>query len=249
MFASLFRGCCHNSGHRNRAVENFCITAPPLRNLSDSSAFKDRGQSREPRKKRVKVDMLAEAKYVSEHNKGHVLCRVQDLWRATATGPTSQPHVRAFPVPEKISRMPCRVIVVPAARDQLATDSPRGFLNRCPHAGLPLEMFPDEYEDRDNPALLVCSAHGARFEAATGLCVEGPCKGERLASIPLVSVWRPAAAAGCGAAGGGAAGPPAASGTGSGGGQDTAQAGQDAGQAGQAGGPSSEGGQECIAIA
>ena len=32
---------------------------------------------------------------------------------------------------------------------------------------------------------VMCHAHGARFEPDTGLCVHGPCRGQRLRPVPL----------------------------------------------------------------
>ena len=58
----------------------------------------------------------------------------------------------------------------------------RGYLNRCPHQGTPLETFPDRFLTRDG-SLLVCSTHGARFRLEDGLCVEGPCEGKCLAPV------------------------------------------------------------------
>lgn len=60
-----------------------------------------------------------------------------------------------------------------------------GYLNRCPHAGHPLNWMPDRFFDRSRK-LLLCASHGATFEADTGLCVGGPCLGDSLASIALV---------------------------------------------------------------
>ena len=57
----------------------------------------------------------------------------------------------------------------------------RGFVNKCPHLGLPLETFPDRFLNALGDAL-ICSAHGALFDA-TGRCLAGPCKGDAL--IPL----------------------------------------------------------------
>jgi nitrite reductase/ring-hydroxylating ferredoxin subunit len=57
------------------------------------------------------------------------------------------------------------------------------YVNRCPHAGTPLDLWPNEFLTEDGRHL-VCSTHGAIFERDTGLCVEGPCPGaslERLA--------------------------------------------------------------------
>ena len=62
-------------------------------------------------------------------------------------------------------------------------DGFRGFVNRCPHLGLPLETFPDRFLNALGDEL-VCSAHGARFDA-TGHCLAGPCAGEALVPLEL----------------------------------------------------------------
>jgi nitrite reductase/ring-hydroxylating ferredoxin subunit len=59
----------------------------------------------------------------------------------------------------------------------------RGFVNRCPHRGTPLETFPDRFTD--SAGLLVCSTHGARFRPDDGLCVSGPCAGQSLQPVVL----------------------------------------------------------------
>jgi len=53
------------------------------------------------------------------------------------------------------------------------------YVNRCPHAGTPLDLWPNEFLTEDGRHL-ICSTHGAIFERHTGLCVEGPCPGARL---------------------------------------------------------------------
>ena len=60
----------------------------------------------------------------------------------------------------------------------------RGFVNRCPHAGHPLNLLPDRFLSPDG-ALLLCSSHGALFEKLTGFCVAGPCAGRSLTPVPL----------------------------------------------------------------
>jgi nitrite reductase/ring-hydroxylating ferredoxin subunit len=79
---------------------------------------------------------------------------------------------------------------------QLATDAGtlvRGFVvnhrgayhayvNRCPHAGTPLDWWPNEFFTEDGEHL-ICATHGAVFAPATGVCVEGPCPGARLAPL------------------------------------------------------------------
>ncbi len=59
-----------------------------------------------------------------------------------------------------------------------------GYVNRCPHAGHPLNLRPHEFLTGDG-SLLLCNSHGALFEIATGLCVDGPCAGARLRRIPI----------------------------------------------------------------
>jgi nitrite reductase/ring-hydroxylating ferredoxin subunit len=60
----------------------------------------------------------------------------------------------------------------------------RAYLNRCPHAGHPLDLKPDQFLAPDH-SLIVCSSHGALFEIDTGYCLDGPCAGESLVSIPV----------------------------------------------------------------
>lgn len=58
------------------------------------------------------------------------------------------------------------------------------YVNRCPHAGTPLDVWPNEFLTEDG-RYLICSTHGAVFEQHTGLCVEGPCPGARLEILPI----------------------------------------------------------------
>ena len=53
------------------------------------------------------------------------------------------------------------------------------YRNRCPHAGTPLDWIPDRFFDRSK-TYLFCTSHAASFEPDTGLCVDGPCLGDRL---------------------------------------------------------------------
>ena len=59
-----------------------------------------------------------------------------------------------------------------------------GYLNRCPHAGHPLDLIPGRFLTQDRH-LILCSSHGALFEKSTGLCVAGPCPGRALTRVPL----------------------------------------------------------------
>ncbi len=61
----------------------------------------------------------------------------------------------------------------------------RGYVDSCPHAGMPLALAPNRYLTREGD-LILCSSHGALFRPDDGLCVGGPCAGKRLAPWPVV---------------------------------------------------------------
>ena len=63
-------------------------------------------------------------------------------------------------------------------------DAAFGYLDRCPHMGLPLAQELDSYLTSDGN-LIVCSWHGALFDVQDGGCVGGPCSGARLTSWPV----------------------------------------------------------------
>jgi nitrite reductase/ring-hydroxylating ferredoxin subunit len=57
--------------------------------------------------------------------------------------------------------------------------------NACPHVkGAPMAWKRNAYLSPDGK-LVMCHAHGARFEPDSGLCVHGPCKGQSLECVPL----------------------------------------------------------------
>jgi nitrite reductase/ring-hydroxylating ferredoxin subunit len=60
----------------------------------------------------------------------------------------------------------------------------RAYLNRCPHVGTPLDLWPNEFFTEDGRAL-ICATHGAVYEPATGRCTGGPCVGDALTPLPL----------------------------------------------------------------
>ena len=59
-----------------------------------------------------------------------------------------------------------------------------GYVDRCPHAGLPLPQRLDVYLTLDE-SLIQCSWHGALFRIPDGACVGGPCAGARLTAWPV----------------------------------------------------------------
>ncbi len=62
-----------------------------------------------------------------------------------------------------------------------------GYVDRCPHAGLPLARALDNYLS-PNGDLIVCGWHSALFRIDDGRCVGGPCVGQALAVWPITVV-------------------------------------------------------------
>jgi nitrite reductase/ring-hydroxylating ferredoxin subunit len=58
------------------------------------------------------------------------------------------------------------------------------YVNRCPHAGTPLDQWPNEFLTEDG-RYLICATHGAVFAPDTGRCLEGPCPGARLERLSV----------------------------------------------------------------
>jgi nitrite reductase/ring-hydroxylating ferredoxin subunit len=58
------------------------------------------------------------------------------------------------------------------------------YVNRCAHAGTPLDWWPNEFFT-DDGRLLICATHGALFEPDSGRCAGGPCGDSAL--WPLVA--------------------------------------------------------------
>jgi nitrite reductase/ring-hydroxylating ferredoxin subunit len=97
----------------------------------------------------------------------HILCPVNAL---------SDRSSREFAVGD--GDWPLRGFIVRVGNDVFA------YLNRCPHAGHPLNLRPDEFFTADL-SLIACRSHGAMFEPTTGRCVAGPCAGQSLRSLPV----------------------------------------------------------------
>ena len=56
--------------------------------------------------------------------------------------------------------------------------------NRCPHAGTPLDAWPNEFFTEDG-RYLICATHSAVFAPDTGICLGGPCPGSRLEPLSV----------------------------------------------------------------
>lgn len=59
-----------------------------------------------------------------------------------------------------------------------------GYINICPHRGLTLNWMPDQFLNRDR-TLIQCGNHDALFRIEDGVCVSGPCVGERLSPVSI----------------------------------------------------------------
>jgi len=58
------------------------------------------------------------------------------------------------------------------------------YVNRCRHMPTPLDFIRDRFLSEDQRHLM-CYTHGALYEFGTGLCIDGPCKGESLYRLPV----------------------------------------------------------------
>ena len=95
------------------------------------------------------------------------LCRFNDLGDGEARG---------FAV--EGSTLAQRLIVVRRG------DAVHGYVNACPHVPTRLDYTPGEFLDAEGTYLL-CDGHGALFRVEDGVCIDGPCLGERLAPVPV----------------------------------------------------------------
>ena len=57
-----------------------------------------------------------------------------------------------------------------------------GYLNRCAHVAMELDWQEGVFFDSEGRDLL-CSTHGAVYEAASGRCLGGPCSGRALVKL------------------------------------------------------------------
>ncbi len=60
------------------------------------------------------------------------------------------------------------------------------YRNSCPHTGSQLDWVEHQFLDLDQ-AFIQCATHDARFEMDTGLCVVGPCAGDSLQQLAIVT--------------------------------------------------------------
>lgn len=61
----------------------------------------------------------------------------------------------------------------------------RAYRDACPHFGdTPMAWRKDAYLNGDGTRI-VCHAHGAQFDIASGECLLGPCLGQRLTPVDI----------------------------------------------------------------
>ncbi len=58
------------------------------------------------------------------------------------------------------------------------------FINSCPHIGVALDWLPNRFLSTDR-SHIVCAMHGAKFRLSDGMCVDGPCLGDRLEPVMI----------------------------------------------------------------
>jgi nitrite reductase/ring-hydroxylating ferredoxin subunit len=61
----------------------------------------------------------------------------------------------------------------------------KGYVNQCRHIAIELDWQPGQFFD-DSGRYLICATHGATYEAGSGLCIAGPCKGRNLLTVDVV---------------------------------------------------------------
>ena len=94
------------------------------------------------------------------------LCRLADL---------EDPGARSFQL-DGGRRWPLALFLVRRGPQVFA------YVNRCPHAGHQLNWVGDRFLNRERTHIQ-CASHGAVFAIESGVCVAGPCPGEKLMPV------------------------------------------------------------------
>ena len=102
-------------------------------------------------------------------------------------------------LPLRVMRALCRLEEIPDGGGKGFPPAPGGFtglmairqgdaayvyVNACPHIGTPLDWTPHRFLSADGRRI-ICATHGAEFGIADGICVSGPCVGDRLESVAV----------------------------------------------------------------
>lgn len=65
--------------------------------------------------------------------------------------------------------------------------APHAFVNRCAHVPVELDWNHGDFFDVTKN-FIICATHGAHYDAQTGYCVMGPCKGKSLQKIAVSEI-------------------------------------------------------------
>jgi len=60
----------------------------------------------------------------------------------------------------------------------------RAYVNECQHQATELDWNPGDFFDAER-LYLICATHGAMYEPDSGVCIDGPCRGARLAPVAV----------------------------------------------------------------
>lgn len=58
------------------------------------------------------------------------------------------------------------------------------YHNICPHMGVNLDWVENQFLDT-SAQFIQCATHGALFQIEDGLCVAGPCQGQKLSPVKV----------------------------------------------------------------
>ncbi|WP_426443169.1 Rieske (2Fe-2S) protein [Bradyrhizobium genosp. P] len=105
-----------------------------------------------------------------------VVCRADAIERGGATG------FSLTRIDDSGENWPFPIVVVRTFGNDYI-----GFVNRCSHDGVRLDIGCGEFFSSDR-SFLKCSRHGATFEIDSGLCIDGPCEGKSLEPVALAVV-------------------------------------------------------------
>lgn len=110
--------------------------------------------------------------------------QVQDVYAVCRADFVASQRCKSFAllrVGEDGSPVPWQIIIVRWGQGVY------GYVNRCPHQKNPLNFEREQFFDADR-RLLMCGKHSALFDVTTGICVDGPCRGEALERVGVLEV-------------------------------------------------------------
>lgn len=61
------------------------------------------------------------------------------------------------------------------------------YVNSCRHVPVELDWKAGDFFDVSR-RYLICAVHGALYLPDSGVCISGPCKGRKLAAVPVIEI-------------------------------------------------------------